>query len=52
MDITEELVRADIGARLAAAERGRLVKLAREHRLSQRAQRAAHQARLALARNL
>ncbi|GAB2983253.1 hypothetical protein [Nocardioides montaniterrae] len=50
--ISEELVRAEQAARIATADRHRQVRLAREYRLSQRAQRAAAQARLALARSL
>jgi hypothetical protein len=49
---SEELAGAHRDARLAEAERARELRLAREYRLSQRARRAAAQARLALARNL
>jgi hypothetical protein len=47
--LNEELVRAEIAARVLRAEKARL---AREGRLSLRAQRAAARARLALARTL
>lgn len=50
--LDEELVRAQIAARATRAEHARAAKLAREHRLSLRAQRAAARARLALARSL
>ncbi|MBY9075461.1 hypothetical protein K1X13_11575 [Nocardioides sp. WL0053] len=51
--INEDLARAQISSRVGEAQelrRGRQVVLAR--RLSRRAERAAHQARLALARSL
>jgi hypothetical protein len=51
--IHEDLARAHIAARLAEAQEQRLAgQMARARRLSRRAERAAKQARLALARAL
>lgn len=51
--LTEELVRADMAARLGEAEDLRLGnRLTRARRLSRKAERAALQARLALARTM
>ncbi|MEQ6903420.1 hypothetical protein [Nocardioides sp. YIM 152588] len=48
----EDLARARFAARLGEAQQRREAKEARAHRLSRKAERAAQQARLALARNL
>ena len=48
----EELARAQMSARLGEAQQLREAKLARARRVSRKAERAAQQARLALARAL
>ena len=50
--IHENLARAQMSARLGEAHQQQLGRLARAHRLDRRAERAAEQARLALARAL
>jgi len=50
--INEDLARAQMSARLGEAQQLREARLARARRLSRKAERAAQQARLALARAL
>jgi hypothetical protein len=50
--MNEELARAHMSARLGEAQQLREAKLARARRVSRKAERAAQQARLALARAL
>lgn len=50
--MTEDLARAHMAARLGEAQQLREAKMARARRVSRKAERAAQQARLALARAL